>query len=99
MVAERAYVFKSLVKIQSFLRMVIAKRVVREKIKEKNDAKKAKKLKKHTSRKSSNNKEIENYIESILMKEVNANKERLSTRQSQRNTKSNIMTASQTPIN
>ena len=34
MVAERAFVFKSLIKIQTFVRMIIAKRVVREKFKE-----------------------------------------------------------------
>ena len=89
MVAERAYVFKSLIKIQSFTRMIIAKRVVRDMLSSRKEIKKSKKLKKQNSRKklsgrkgSAHNKEIENYIESILLKEVNANKERLSTRQS-----------------
>jgi hypothetical protein len=55
MVSERIYVFKCLVKIQSFVRMVIAKRVVREIMekRERKEQKKNKKLQRKNSRKAS----------------------------------------------
>lgn len=90
MVSERIYVFKCLVKIQSFVRMIIAKKVVREMMekRERKMEKKNKKLNRKNSRKgscrrgSTQNREIENYIESILMKEVTSNRDKTSTRQS-----------------
>lgn len=55
MVSERIYVFKCLVKIQSFVRMVIAKKKVGEMLakRERKEQKKNKKLQKKNSRKSS----------------------------------------------
>jgi hypothetical protein len=55
MVSERIYVFKCLIKIQSFVRMVIAKRIVREIMekRERKEQKKNKKLQRKNSRKAS----------------------------------------------
>lgn len=70
--------------------MIIAKKVVREMMekRERKMEKKNKKLNRKNSRKgscrrgSTQNREIENYIESILMKEVTSNRDKTSTRQS-----------------
>lgn len=92
--------FLSLIKVQSFVRMICAKRLVR-KLREKRtrqENKKQRAMEKNFSHKASqkklqSNKKIENYIETLLQKEVGP-----SVTESQRIRRSEKSSMSQTPL-
>jgi len=97
---ERQYVFKSLIKIQSFVRMVIAKRrarLAREK-RSRKEAKRVKKLQKKFQGRDSakqSQKTIETYIDNILEKEIRQQKEMKAKR---RDSKCGMIPSIQTPV-